>query len=114
MLLDLATVCTCWASDCSAVCTCQGKGCTGAVCTLSGTAGLLGLGLHLPPGSVLLPRRQQLGWVPQTLLLHCGQLLVSVLLRCRQLVVVVLLQALLLLLRLVQGLLDPAGECNHL
>ena len=81
-------------------------------------AGLLGLVLHLPLGPVLLPHRQQLGWVLQALLLQCGQLLVSVLLRCRQLVVVVLqalvLQALVLLVGQVQGLLDPAGECNYM
>ena len=69
--------------------------------------------LHLPLGPVLLPHRQQLGWVLQALLLQCGQLLVSVLLRCRQLVVVVL-QALVLLVGQVQGLLDPAGECNYM
>ena len=71
-------------------------------------AGLLGLVLHLPLGPVLLPHRQHLGWVLQALLLHRGQLLVSVLLHCRQQVVVVL-QALLLLLGLAQGPLDPAG-----
>ena len=94
-----------------------GEGLHGGCLPPQRPAGLLGLVLQLPLGPVLLPRRQQLGWVLQALLLRCGQLLVSALLRRRRLVVVVL-QALLLLLGqvrgLVQGLLDPAGGGNYL